>query len=315
MDRLKKKIGFILFASILAFATTFGVGVSALSTYFSSPSYAIAETEEENVGATSDEVGAMANVDKAISGEYITTKPPFDGYNTIEITNSLFVYDNSNMLGDLSGKTVTINNSIFVYTGSGSSDLFTNGSRVTLNNVIFYASGTGSVNNTNITTDMLVFGGGFVYGNAKDNSTTVYEQFSNESTSISRSLTDLISEVRFLAQDTYTYDLDGNGSISADEEFEIWSGSWNFSNDGWAYASSTIVDGSWTSRPTGIYPYPAQYIDNQISGTNSVKVYLYTGMPGEADNSKIVLNVGGNDTIDTQSPYTLTRNGYEHVGW
>ena len=140
MDRLKRKIGFIIFASILAFATTFGLGASSLATYFSSPNYAMAETEDESVSANSsdDEISAMA-ADISYVGEYVEGQPTLSG-DTVEITNSLFVYDSADMLGSLSDKIVEINNSIFVYTGTGSSVLFSGTPEITLNNVIFYAS-------------------------------------------------------------------------------------------------------------------------------------------------------------------------------
>ena len=307
MDRLKRKFGFVILAGILMFATTFGLGVSSLANFFASENYIAAETENENVSDNSleDEIGTMAVADVTYNQQYVTTAPTNLAGQTVSIANSLFVYNNTTMLGSLANSDVEITNSIFVYTGTGSASLFSGTpTDLYLNNVIFYASSDGSLNVSNITTDMK--SGGFVYGSSSESVTHVWEDDANDWTEIDASLTTLLGEVRFLAQNDFTYD---------GETYTIWSGSWNFSNEGWAYAASELVGGSWTSRPTGVYPYPASYINEKISGTEAVKVYLYSGEPDEANNSKIVMTLPGSRTIGLDSQYTLTRPGYEQIGW
>ena len=53
----------------------------------------------------------------------------------------------------------------------------------------------------------------------------------------------------------------------------------------------------------------------KISGTEAVKVYLYSGISDEADNSKIVMTLPGSRTIGLESQYILARPGYEQIGW
>ena len=310
MDRLKRKFGFVILAGILMFATTFGLGVSSLANFFASENYIVAETENENVSDNSleDEIGAMAVADVTYNQQYVTTAPTNLAGQTVSIANSLFVYNNTTMLGSLANSDVEITNSIFVYTGSGSASLFSGTpTDLYLNNVIFYASSSGSLNVSNITTDMK--SGGFVYGSSEP-VTHVWEDDANDWTKIDVSLTTLLGEVRFLAQNTYTHK-----EADKETDYNIWSGSWNFSNEGWAYAASELVGGSWTSRPTGVYPYPASYINEKISGTEAVKVYLYSGISDEADNSKIVMTLPGSRTIGLESQYILARPGYEQIGW
>ena len=239
MDRLKRKFGFVILAGILMFATTFGLGVSSLANFFASENYIAAETENENVSDNSleDEIGTMAVADVTYNQRYEESAPTGLAGKTVSIANSLFVYNNATMLGSLANSDVEITNSIFVYTGSGSASLFSETpTDLYLNNVIFYASSNGSLNVSNITTDMK--SGGFVYGRNSESVTHVWEDDANDWTKIDVSLTTLLGEVRFLAQNTYTYK-----EADKETDYNIWSGSWNFSNEGWAYAASGLIGG------------------------------------------------------------------------
>ena len=312
MNTFRKKIGFVLFASIMMFATTFGVGANMLASTFA-PTTFTQEAESEN---SVEDVSAFADESSGVFNGYYTSQPTFSTP-TVEITNSLFVYNSTNMLGDsIDGKTVQITNSIFVYTGTGSATLFDTAyapASLTLNNVIFYASGSGSVSDSGIDYDMRK-NGGFVYGNKTGNANVYcHGAADTDPVPLGKSLTNLLGEIGFLARNEYA-------GIKSDGEpvtLDIWSGAWSFTSEGWGYASGKVIingeNNSYNGAPDGVYPYPAKYLEENVINS-AVRVWLYTNVEGE-ESSKVVVSLGLSDTINTGSPFTLTRNGYRHVGW
>ena len=333
MSSFRKKINFLLVIGMCLFASAFGIGMNILISQPTSANISVTEEHDEEVSSTSV---TTSGTRISVYNDYYINTAVDTGYSqltdaswedlgiasgdTLRLTNVLIEFSDASGFANLSGVNLYTEHSIFIYTGSATSNiaLFSGiAASVSFSNSIFFATNGSAVNEPSGTTSSY---SSFYYDSSEG--ITGYDPNGDEisgniklGSPTSGTDVGLAYRVGFYAQNTYA--INSNSTT----ETELWNGTWNFSgsiigenDDGWMFAVESV--GSGTVQGSALYPYPRQYVLENVIDAGGYTVTLYAGYEqAEADTGKVVLGLSGANTITLSSNYALTRPGYSHSGW